>query len=1698
MTAPDTPRARGADAPAPRAHHPLRRALAWIVGAVVALAAVVVGLVLVLTNTDWGREQLRRRVVAALAGTVHGRIRIGRLSGNLLNGATVHDLAITDSSGAPFFSTDSAHVRYALSPFLSKKIILDSLTLYRPDVTLDRKPGRPWNWQQIFPTDSTQPPSKGPAFGDYVVLHNARMFGGRVLVRTPYATPDSVRGVPLTPPQKDSALRVALDSASRALVVAVPGMPNGYQRVQEYRDLTGSFPLLSIADPSRKGFRHIEVGSLQLTGLPFRPPAVQVRQARGAVDLTTDSLWFRNVTAELPASRATLTGNYNLNTGDLRVSGSAPQVSLADVRVAYPTLPAGQASADFRAALYAHAQQYAATNLALRLADPEGGEATARGRVGLALLDSAHAPALRVDSTDLTFANFTTGLARVFSPTLKAPVEGAVGGHLAATGSAEALQLNTDLTFDARGRGPAAGGRSRLLAAGGLGFGDDGAFRAQALHVALRPLDVALARSVSPTLPVGGTLRGTATLDGSTLTALRAHDVDLTHVDRTGTSRVTGEVAVALAPAPSAPSKIADKVASRAAKSTAAPNDARGKASRAAAAQQTMVAAVGTRPTRSAGARRSTAASAGSSRLTRLDANVTLRPLSLATAGRFAPSAGLIGTVSGPVRARGTLSDVQFDAALRFAGPRGQNGGTLALRGTAGVGKVTTYDVVARPNALDAAAISTKGVRTSLSGTVAARGRGTDPATAQATLAADLHDLRVDTAAVDSLRARLGVGAGVLTVNTLAVRAPRAALDAAGSFGLVAGRTGTLSYRANVDSLGAFARYLPRDTGAVAPRPGLNARLTAQARADSAAHFRRTAVAVAAGDSEVVRLRAPDTLKTVRRDSLAGAVYAAGTVAGNIKRFDLRGRAGAEGLTALGSSVRRARVAYTWLGGPSTADGALAFGLSADSILASGFALDSADVRGTYRGQGGTAQVAIFQETGRSYNARADYAILGDRKELRFADLRLRFDTVVYAATQPGAVRYGPRGLEILGLDLANGLGGRIAVDGRLPSTGPVDLRVGVTNFEVADALGIVESDVPFRGLVSLDAHLTGTQTAPLLKAEAALTRATYRGTSVPDLSASADYADQRLGAHAVANVAYGLVVDTTYGRRKFLGILGPRRVRVDTTQVATGRRPILDATATVPINLALQAPGGGAVTTPRLADTAPVTADVRLDSLPLDLAERFTESVTEVRGAANGTVAIRGTVKKPDVTGDVTVRGAQLRLVSTGALLQNLAGAVHLRGDTLVVDSVAARAGGGTLRLAGGVGITTPADPTLDLTFVANRARLLDDQQGRIDADGRLAIAGRLSHLLVTGSARVLGGTIYVPATTTTQTLSANDPAVFAVIDTTRRGATRVAPPGAAGVLVSTAPTVLDSLQADVSVAIDRDTWVRQGTTANVEIFSDGALRVRADNARQALVVDGVVDVERGEYEFSSKRFQIRRGAATFVGTQELDPNVQITAEYEVAQVGRSPLAIRIIIGGTLLAPKIALESDAQPPIPQTDLLSYLAFGNPTGSLPVIGGSSLTTSSTGASPVGAAAAVIQQRLVGAAVGIGVKQAQAELGRSLGADVINITPGGELAPEQSNGSSQSGLQTFLTGTQIEFGKYLSRNLYVGLQTVPEFWAAKPPVPGFRVQYRFPRSPNVSLEAVSAPRYFLMQPTLAPQTIDPNSALGIYLVRVWRF
>src|SRR5574342_157886 len=81
-----------------------RRLVALVSVAVLfALGIAAVSVLLIATRTDFGHEQLRKRLVEPLvAGGVHGSVHIGRLGGNLLDSVTFDTLAIRDTTGALF------------------------------------------------------------------------------------------------------------------------------------------------------------------------------------------------------------------------------------------------------------------------------------------------------------------------------------------------------------------------------------------------------------------------------------------------------------------------------------------------------------------------------------------------------------------------------------------------------------------------------------------------------------------------------------------------------------------------------------------------------------------------------------------------------------------------------------------------------------------------------------------------------------------------------------------------------------------------------------------------------------------------------------------------------------------------------------------------------------------------------------------------------------------------------------------------------------------------------------------------------------------------------------------------------------------------------------------------------------------------------------------------------------------------------------------------------------------------------------------------------------------------------------------------------------------------------------------------------------------------------------------------------------
>jgi translocation and assembly module TamB len=286
------------------------------------------------------------------------------------------------------------------------------------------------------------------------------------------------------------------------------------------------------------------------------------------------------------------------------------------------------------------------------------------------------------------------------------------------------------------------------------------------------------------------------------------------------------------------------------------------------------------------------------------------------------------------------------------------------------------------------------------------------------------------------------------------------------------------------------------------------------------------------------------------------------------------------------------------------------------------------------------------------------------------------------------------------------------------------------------------------------------------------------------------------------------------------------------------------------------------------------------------------------------------------------------------------------------------------------------------------------------------------------------------------------------------------------------------------VDLVVQRNTWVRS-RDANVEIFTDGPLRVSV--LGDALTLVGAVDADHGEYTFLSKRFQIKRGSALFIGSPDLNPTLQITAEYVVKQP-TGATNIQVLIGGTLENPRISLTSDAQPPLSQSDLLSYLAFGSSTGTLLQFNQTSLTQ---GGNLINVASA----RLAGVAIGEALNQVEGDAARSLGVDEFNITPGDVPVL-----AGQSAVTQFVTGTELEAGKYLNPRTYATVIVTPGSFVLnggglKVP-PGVTLTHR--TSKGYRYEVSFGPRYILNPPTLSGQSVKGIGQFGAFIIREWRF
>lgn len=333
------------------------RLASWALGGLLLGVALAFLAANILVRTNPGRAWVLKQTLHALGGAIKGgQLTVARIDGNLFEGAKLYGVALRDNQGRAFIQADSAYAKYNVRTLIQPKIVIDSLTLYRPRIWVFRMPGDSvWNYQAIFadttPVDTTRPHVERSTSLAYV-----KMVDGAVKLEIPFR-PDST----LSAREQARQLREALTDSSAVVVRRVTG---GYVRTIDLARLAGVLTRVRFGPGSELGTTlHIDTlrGDVHfyrkpivirhLTGNLSLPGAEMSSTGYGRYNgLKTGFVEFDIPQARLPNSRLAVSGvvrfdNYprwfDPNQGPMYdVAMSGDSVSFRDFQWLYARFPA--------------------------------------------------------------------------------------------------------------------------------------------------------------------------------------------------------------------------------------------------------------------------------------------------------------------------------------------------------------------------------------------------------------------------------------------------------------------------------------------------------------------------------------------------------------------------------------------------------------------------------------------------------------------------------------------------------------------------------------------------------------------------------------------------------------------------------------------------------------------------------------------------------------------------------------------------------------------------------------------------------------------------------------------------------------------------------------------------------------------------------------------------------------------------------------------------------------------------------------------------------------------------------------------------------------------------------------------------------------------------------------------------------------
>ena len=559
-------------------------------------------------------------------------------------------------------------------------------------------------------------------------------------------------------------------------------------------------------------------------------------------------------------------------------------------------------------------------------------------------------------------------------------------------------------------------------------------------------------------------------------------------------------------------------------------------------------------------------------------------------------------------------------------------------------------------------------------------------------------------------------------------------------------------------------------------------------------------------------------------------------------------------------------------------------------------------------------------------------------------------------------------------IEQSEGSNQKLSAAGLVSLDGAEDFNFQATNIDIGSLNNISSLPVPMAGNLNLDISLQGTAQEPIITGQFGLVNGTLNNYQYRALRGDFNYENDQFNLDVLLQSGQSAGISIT--GNAFFHYSFPARLE-------------------------------------NFSKDTPFQLAVKSAQLPLSLVKVGNLPIKEFSGNGSCDIRIKGPLNDPQITGAIEVNNGKIKSPQYGIDYQNMDLNLTFNNNTLQVERLNLKRDSGSFNVSGGLGFKTnllAMDPgNIDINFKANKFYLTKHRDHQVQISGNGFVKSAVDATEFGGKATILRSSINLAALTgkraSEEYPKMDQPLLVRAqqqdslpisVDTINQKISETPVQN-----IKDSPQIYHNLRGNYKIVIPRNTWIknenmRTELTGEVELLKDGP----------KLKIFGNINVVRGHYDFLGRRFKLKEGQISFTGSEEINPTLNLTAQYNFRTPERNKKTLKLVVSGKAKQPEIQFYlGDEQ--LNEGDAVAYIMFGKSIGQLSAGQQEGVTTS--------------------------LGQSRTEIARNLAANLISAELNRLLSKQLNLDYIEIQSDDQWQSASFIIGKYITNDLFVSYQ-----------------------------------------------------------------